>query len=150
MLRANRPGEPAMSVVRSTVLLLVLGLAAPVAAQEASPPPVTPAAGFKLLDANGDGVVSRFEYDGDIFSALDADRDQRLSPDELDAVLGQLAKDGPTASERIVVADLDRDGQLDENELRGAAEMRFASMDRDGDGNLDEAEFATGFGVRVR
>ena len=49
-----------------------------------------------------------------------------------------------------MVADLDRDGKLDENELRQAAEMRFTSMDRDGDGNLDEAEFANGFGVRVR
>jgi Ca2+-binding EF-hand superfamily protein len=81
---------------------------------------------------------------------LDADGDQRLSAAELDAVLGRLAKDGPSASERIVVADLDRDGKLDENELRDAAEMRFTSMDRDGDGNLDEAEFANGFGVRVR
>lgn len=139
-----------MSLARRTVLLLVLAPALPLAAQEASPPPVTPAAGFKALDANGDGVVSRYEYDGDVFSALDADGDQRLSAAELDAVLGRLAKDGPSASERIVVADLDRDGKLDENELRQAAEMRFTSMDRDGDGNLDEAEFANGFGVRVR
>ena len=32
----------------------------------------------------------------------------------------------------------------------GAGELLVTSMDRDGDGNLDEAEFANGFGVRVR
>jgi len=136
-----------VSVVCCIVLLLSAGLAIPgVAAEEAKA-----AAGFQALDVNKDGVVSRYEYDGDAaFAALDTDGDQRLSTAELDAVVGKLAKDGPSAAERIVVADLDHDGMLDENELRSAVEMRFTSMDRNGDGNLDEAEFAAGFGVRVR
>ena len=136
-----------VSIARCTVLLLAIGPVAHVLAAEG----VDAAAGFQGLDANGDGVVSRYEYDGDVaFAVLDRDGDKHLSAAELDAVLGGLAKDGPSAAERIVVADLDNDGRLDQNELRHAAEMRFTSMDRNADGNLDEAEFAAGFGVRVR
>jgi Ca2+-binding EF-hand superfamily protein len=136
-----------LAVARCAVLLLSAGLASPAVAAEG----VTAAAGFNALDVDKDGVVSRYEYDGDVaFAAMDADGDRRLSAVEIDSLLGRLAKEGPSAAERIVVADLDHDGQLDENELRKGAEMRFTSMDRNGDGNLDETEFATGFGVRVR
>ncbi|WP_372012967.1 EF-hand domain-containing protein [Pseudoxanthomonas sp. 10H] len=133
----------------AAAVLVAAVLAAPAAAQPA--PAAASTTGFQLLDADGDGLLSRYEYDGDnAFAVLDANGDRRLSADELDAVLGRVAADGPTAAERIVVADLDRDGQLDENELRGAAEMRFTSMDRNGDGNVDPTEFAAAFGVRAR
>jgi Ca2+-binding EF-hand superfamily protein len=136
-----------VAVARCAFLLLAAGPVLPAAAAEE----VTAAAGFNALDVDRDGVVSRYEYDGDFaFAAMDADGDRRLSPAQIDSLLGRVAKDGPSAAERIVVADLDHDGQLDENELRRATEMRFTSMDRNGDGNLDEAEFATGFGARAR
>ena len=83
-------------------------------------------------------------------AAMDANGDKRLSADELQAFLVDAPKGAPSAAERIVVADLDADGALDQNEVYGAAEMRFDSLDRNGDGNLDQAEFAAGFGVRAR
>ena len=140
----------AVSVSRWTVLLLVAALAAPATAADKV---VTegPAARFKALDVDRDGVVSRYEYDGDAaFAAIDADGDKRISAEELAAFLGESGPAGPSAAERIVVADLDADGALDQNEVYSAVEMRFESLDRNGDGNLEQDEFAAGFGVRAR
>lgn len=139
-----------VSVVRCTLVLLAAALSLPVIAADKAAAG-TPASRFKALDANGDGVVSRYEYDGDAaFAAIDADRDQRISAEELATFLGDSDPSGPSAAERIVVADLDADGVLDQNEVYGAVEMRFESLDRNGDGNLEQAEFAAGFGVRAR
>ena len=131
-------------------LALAMAMAVPGVCAEKAPADAS-SSRFKALDANNDGVVSRYEYDGDTaFAAMDANGDKRLSADELQAFLVDAPKGAPFAAERIVVADLDADGALDQNEVYGAAEMRFESLDRNGDGNLDQAEFAAGFGVRAR
>ena len=106
---------------------------------------------FDLLDANRDGVLSKYEYDSDVvFETADLDRNQLLTTDELQAALGPQAEGTPTAPERILAFDLDRDGQLDDAELRRALEMRFSWLDRNHDGGLDFEEMRAGFGVRVR
>ena len=137
-------------VARLVAFLLSTALIPPAVAAE-KPKDDAPAARFDALDANRDGVVSQYEYDGDVaFALIDADHDRHLSAGELQAFIGPPVEGAPTAADRILVADLDADGRLDENELRRATEMRYGWMDRDGDGNLDQAEFAAGFGVRVR
>lgn len=138
------------TVVRRSVLLSALFLAAPVVCAEQAPAD-GPKPRFSALDVNGDGVVSRYEYDGDAaFAAIDANGDKRISAEELATFLGDASPAGPTAAERIVVADLDADGALDQDEVYRAVEMRFEALDRNGDGNLEHEEFAAGFGVRAR
>lgn len=106
---------------------------------------------FDVLDANRDGVLSKYEYDSDVvFDAADRDRNQLLSAEELTTAMGPQSPDAPTAPERMLAFDLDRDGQLDDAELRRALEMRFSWLDRNADGGLDFEEMKAGFGVRVR
>ena len=106
---------------------------------------------FNFLDANGDGVLSKYEYDSDVvFETADRDQNQLLSAEELTAAMGPQSPDAPTAPERMIAIDLDRDGQLDDAELRRALEMRFSWLDRNADGGLDFEEMKAGFGVRVR
>jgi len=106
---------------------------------------------FEYLDANRDGVLSKYEYDSEVaFETADADHNALISAQELQAILGPPVQGVPTAADRLIVADLDRDGELDDDELRRALEMRFGWLDRNSDGNLDMEEMRSGFGVRVR
>ena len=96
-------------------------------------------------------VLSKYEYDSDVvFETADRNRDQLLSADELQAAIGPQPADAPTAPERMIAVDLDRDGQLDDAELRRALEMRFSWLDRNADGGLDFDEMKAGVGARVR
>lgn len=138
-----------------SALVLGLGLVAPQrgdALDTATRTPSDPAwSRFDVLDANRDGVLSKYEYDSDVvFESADRNGDQLLSAEELQAALGPQSADAPTAPERMIAFDLDRDGQLDDAELRRALEMRFSWLDRNADGGLDFAEMKAGFGVRVR
>jgi len=138
-----------------SALVLGLGLVAPQrsdALDTATRTPSDPAwSRFDFLDANRDGVLSKYEYDSDVvFETADRNGDQLLSAAELQAALGPQSADAPTAPERMIAFDLDRDGQLDDAELRRALEMRFSWLDRNADGGLDFAEMKAGFGVRVR
>ncbi|WP_396617357.1 EF-hand domain-containing protein [Lysobacter soli] len=106
---------------------------------------------FESLDANRDGVLSKYEYDSDVvFETADRNRDQLLSAEELQAAIGPQPADAPTAPERMIAVDLDRDGQLDDAELRRTLEMRFSWLDRNADGGLDFDEMKAGVGARVR
>jgi Ca2+-binding EF-hand superfamily protein len=106
---------------------------------------------FDFLDVNRDGVLSQYEYDSDVaFETMDSDHNAQISAQELQAILGPPQKGMETAEDRIIVADLDGNGQLDDAELRRATQMRFSWLDRDHDGNLDLGEMKSGFGVRVR
>jgi Ca2+-binding EF-hand superfamily protein len=110
--------------------------------------PETAAAGFEALDANQDGAVSKYEYDSsDLFRAIDNNRNNRISPDELEAVLGPQQDGMPSAADRIRVADANDDGELSDEELRRAAEMRFSWLDTNSDDQLDLAEMKSGFGI---
>ena len=138
------------AIARFTALLLCMGFAVPAASAE-SDLPATANARFDFLDVNRDGVLSKYEYDSDVaFETMDIDDDARLSAAELQEILGAIEQGVPSADDRIVVADLDGDGALDDAELRRALEMKFSWLDRNSDGNLDLDEMKAGFGVRTR
>ncbi|QSX73803.1 hypothetical protein HIV01_011205 [Lysobacter arenosi] len=144
----------AACLLRLSVLTLGLGIAgpglcdAPGTATQALPQGAE--ARFEYLDVNRDGVLSKYEYDSDIaFETADRDHNSLISPSELEAILGPQAPGVPIA-DRLIIADLDSDGELNDNELRRALEMRFGWLDRNSDGNLDLEEMKSGYGVRVR
>jgi Ca2+-binding EF-hand superfamily protein len=110
----------------------------------------TAAERFKALDANRDGVVSKYEYDSDAaFAVMDANHNNRISANELQGLLGPQQDGHPSAAERIGVADVNGDEELSDEELRRALEIRFNWLDTDRDGNLDLPEMTSGFGVRI-
>lgn len=137
--------------LRLSLALTALALALPVAAHDDHGAQPTPEARFQALDANHDGLLTRYEYDTDVaLATADTDRDGRLSLAELEAVWGPAETGEPTAADRILVADLDNDAHLDDAELQRAVELRFTWLDRNRDGNLELSEVASTFGQRVR
>ncbi|HEY5803616.1 MAG TPA: hypothetical protein VIT90_08000 [Lysobacter sp.] len=141
--------------LRLSVLLVGLGFAGPgLCDTPGTSTPVLPdsaEARFEFLDANRDGVLSKYEYDADVaFETADRDHNQLLSTSELQDVLGPPVEGVPTVADRLIIADLDSDGELNDAELRRALDMRFGWLDRNSDGNLDMSEMKKGFGVRVR
>jgi Ca2+-binding EF-hand superfamily protein len=128
------------------VLALALGAAGTCLAQ--GKVPSTADARFAALDRNHDGVVSKDEYSADaLFSALDADHNYRITASELDAVLGPQGDGMPSAADRIRNLDRNGDGELNDEEMRNAAETRFQWLDKNQDGKLDLSELKSGFGV---
>ncbi|WP_457096954.1 hypothetical protein [Lysobacter sp. P5_B9] len=146
---------------RLAVLTFALALAMPALGAEHKSPgteskprstlPDGAQARFTFLDVNQDGVLSKYEYDSDVaFETMDRDHNHRLSAAELQVGLGAVEPGSASAADRIVIADLDADGELDDAELRRSTELRFGWLDRNSDGNLDLAEMTAGYGVRVR
>jgi len=138
-----------MNVAVPRLLALVLPLAAMAPgicwAQDS---PVSAAARLQALDADHDGVLSRYEYDSDAALALmDSDGNGEISAEELQAFLGPTDQGGASAAERIVGSDVDNNGELSDEELRRSLDFRFKWLDKNKDGNVDLAELSGGLGV---
>ena len=136
-----------LTVFRVCALFLVLAAVFPglCAAQGL---PKTAADRFAALDANADGVLSKYEYDSDaLFAAVDDDHNNRISAAELQGLLGSQEDGALSAADRIGVADGNSDGELTDEELRRGLEFRFKWLDKNKDGNVDLAEMKSGFGV---
>ena len=134
-----------VSAFRFTVLLLLVGTAPGICSAQGIP--ATASGRFDVLDRNRDGVVSKHEYSSEsLFAAMDADRNNRLSATELEAALGPQSDGGLSAADRIRIADSNSDGELTDEELRRAVEMRFVKLDSNHDDNVDLAELKSGFG----
>ena len=139
---------PASRLPIALALGLIVATAAPCMAQGRVP--ATAADRFATLDTNRDGSVSRDEYNADaLFSLLDTDHNYRVTTAELDAVLGPQGDGMPSAADRIRNLDRNGDGELNDEELRNAAEARFQWLDKNDDGKLDLSELKSGFGVTL-
>ena len=139
-----------MTIPACRIFVLALAIAAIPAAvcygQESAD--TTAAARFHSLDANHDGVLSKYEYDTDAaMAALDSDGNGRISAAELQEFLGPEEQGAVSAADRIISSDLDKDGELSDDELRRSLQFRFQWLDKNRDGNVDMAEMKAGLGV---
>lgn len=103
---------------------------------------------FNMLDINGDGKVSKREYNSDAaFARLDTDGNNRISVAELQAVLGPQADGELSAADRIRNIDRNQDNEITDEELRRGANSRFRWLDQNRDDEVDLSEFKSGFGI---
>ncbi|WP_312319062.1 EF-hand domain-containing protein [Stenotrophomonas sp.] len=129
-----------------TLLPCLCGFALLMSAAHAQQLATTAAERFATLDRNADGEVSKDEYDGTtLFQALDADHNNRVTVEEVQALLGPDRDGQLTAADRIRVADLNGDGELSDEEVRRVVEMRFQSLDVNHDEVLTLSELQSGF-----
>ncbi len=106
--------------------------------------------GLKKLDIDGDGMISQAEAKdsriADKFAELDADKDGKLSKDELHAMKGRHGKGPKDPAERAAhfmeKFDADKDGAISSAEVASKPHFaeKFAELDADKDGKLTSTE----------
>ena len=102
---------------------------------------------FKMMDANGDGKISRAEHAAgakQMFAQCDANRDGVVTAAEMDAAMAAKGekpdKHDKSSAEKIKVIDQNGDGKLTIAEHDAGTESMFAKMDKNGDGFLSKEE----------
>src|SRR6266542_2184167 len=92
---------------------------------------------FKMMDANGDGKISRAEHAAaakKMFTQCDANHDGVVTAAEMEASLAaqgeKPGKHDKTAAEKIQMIDQNGDGQLTAAEHEAGSEKMFAKMDK--------------------
>ena len=118
----------------------------------------TPQTLVKNMDTDGDGKIAREEWKGqeDQFDKIDADRDTRLTVEELGAHLSTLAGSeagkkgsGKPKGPNTVIKNMDEDGDgtIARDEWKGPAEA-YDQIDADGDNRVTAKELAAIIGAR--
>jgi len=119
---------------------------------------------FKMMDANGDGMVSASEHAAAVtkmFGEMDANGDGNVTAAEMDAkhegkaaaksnmtsndaaMDHDMARD-MSSSEKIAKMDTNGDGVLSASEHDSGAQAMFTQMDTDGNGSLSRQEMMAG------
>jgi len=134
------------------LILLAAGPAVAAPGDETAPP--RPArssnSGIMRYDSNKDGFVDRTEWTAGQearFKQLDADKDGKLSKDELFShtrqAAGTVLPNDRTLERQDSFfrrMDSDRDGTISKTEFMGQADRNFARCDTDKDGRTNTAE----------
>jgi len=108
---------------------------------------------MKMLDANGDHMVSKEEFDdyyGKVFDELDTNHDGFLDAKEWVGVAGDnkisIATGGYSRELRTMkmmnAMDTDGDHTVTKDEFFGFHDTLFAAMDKKGDGQITAHEWA--------
>ena len=88
---------------------------------------------FKKMDKNGDGAISKKEFDAfhnEHFRDMDANKDGKISQDEMGALHGRMAGKGPMMfDQRFDETDINHDGALSRDEAEIGMPMIFAHFD---------------------
>jgi Ca2+-binding EF-hand superfamily protein len=99
---------------------------------------------LRQLDRNGDGRVSRGEHADvarQMFDAMDADHDGKVTVAEMDAIRRDLyGPDRTAAARELAQVDDNHDGVLSAEEHAAATGVTFDQIDTDHDGFLTRAE----------
>jgi Ca2+-binding EF-hand superfamily protein len=109
---------------------------------------------FGRLDTNGDGSISKAEFDAfnaEHFKNLDTNNDGKITPDELRAAQDQMQQnhgmghgDGTThLDQRFYAADANHDGGLDREEAKNMPMLSkyFDEVDANKDGKVTRQEY---------
>ena len=102
---------------------------------------------FKDADANGDGAISKSEFDAfqaKHFKKMDANGDGKITHDEMEAGHKKQANSGTThLDKRFEAADADHDGGLNrtEAEMMPMLSMYFDEVDANKDGKVTRKEY---------
>ena len=120
-------------------------------------PDVTAKSRWTKVEANGDGKISADEHAAGakkMFEGMDADKDGKVTPAEMDAahermgkMMGKAHKPGHaemSAADKMKVVDSNHDGVLTADEHVAGAKMMFDKMDTDKDGYLSKSEMEAG------
>ena len=120
-----------------------------------------PSFSFELLDANGDGNITKEEYEKG-FDLIDQDKDGFITEVEFKSVsicwkvtVKLLDKDGDGKISRLewnagfALFDRDGDGKISKSEfyIVSGSGFMFEMLDMDGDGRLTQLEYNMGFDV---
>jgi Ca2+-binding EF-hand superfamily protein len=103
---------------------------------------------MKRMDANADQRVSPDEhaaYASSKFDSMDTDKDGRVTAVEMQAAhekMGKKAK-GTSASDKIKSMDTNNDGALSADEYTAGKRSKFDAMDTNTDGFLSKTELAS-------
>jgi len=101
---------------------------------------------FKEMDANGDGEISRAEFDAlhaKRFGEMDANSDGKLTRGEMAASGRKMLE--KTRKNRFDEADANHDGALSREEAKRMPILlrNFEKMDKNGDGKVSREEMGT-------
>ena len=134
-----------MATARSTLPALLAGLACALLLPMAAVAKATPE--FKAMDSNKDGRISSSEhevYARKTFDLIDANRDDKVTPDELDGNHGVTGHAAGVrwlnAAQKIRNRDTNADGTVSQDEHATAARNKFIELDQDDNGELTQQE----------
>ncbi len=104
---------------------------------------------FKEMDKNGDGAVSKKEFDAfhsAHFKEMDTNHDGKITQDEMDAVHQKMMEQGKARfNQRFDESDINHDGVLSKDEAEIGMPMLFAhfdEIDANKDGKISKEELA--------